>query len=102
MIAITDTTVVTTPHTFEHLTPEQVVVLDGEQGALSPEQEEALCTFVERGGGLVCFGNAVEAYHEYPLLGEGLGNVHGSCTPRSDIIACVGHTDHYITSRHDA
>ena len=41
MIAITDTAVVTTPHAFEHLTPEQVVVLDGEQGALSLEQEEA-------------------------------------------------------------
>src|SRR6266516_4086945 len=102
MIAITDTTVVTTPHTFEHLTPEQVVVLDGEQGALSPEQEEALCTFVERGGGLVCLGNAIEAYHEYPLLGEVLGNVHGTCTPRTEIIACVANADHYITRRVDS
>src|SRR6266581_1354550 len=102
MIAITDTAVVTTPHTFEHLTPELVVVLDGEQGALSPEQEEALCTFVERGGGLVCFGNAVEAYHEYPLLGEVLGNVHGTCTPRTEIIARVTDADHYITRRVDA
>lgn len=80
---------------------EQVVVLDGDSGQISPEQEADLCYFVEKGGGLVCIGDAAEAYHEYPLLGEALGNVHGFCAPRSEIIARVAAPDHYITRRVD-
>jgi len=101
MIAVNDIAVVTTPNAFYHLTPEQIVVLDGDVGPLDAAQEEALCTFVERGGGLVCTGDAAEAYHEYPLLGDVLGNIHGMCTPRSEIIARVAPPDHYITRRVD-
>jgi predicted dehydrogenase/type 1 glutamine amidotransferase len=101
MFAMKDVTVITAPHLFNHLSPGQVVVLDGDMGPLDPQQEEALCAFVERGGGLVCIGDAAEVYHEYELLGEVLGHVYGSCTPRSEIIARVADPDHYITRRVD-
>jgi len=81
-------------HTFE-----QVVILDGDIGPLDLEEEEMLRDFVERGGGLVCIGDATEAYHEQPVLGDVLGNVHGICTPRSEIIARVADADHYMTRR---
>ena len=93
--------VVTVPEKFAHLTPQHVVVLDGNTGPLTPEQEEALCTFVERGGGLVCIGDAAEMYYEYELLSEVLGNIHGFCAPRSEIIARVVTDDHYLTRRVD-
>src|SRR5712691_2157775 len=103
MFAEKDALVITAPHLLEHLTPTpgQVVVLNGDIGPINSHQEEALCTFVERGGGLVCSGDAAEAYHEYPLLGEVLGNIQGTCTPRSEIIARVANPDHYITRRVD-
>src|SRR5579863_6149866 len=93
--------IVTLPAQFSYLTPQDVVVLDGNTGPLTPEQEAALCTFVERGGGLVCLGDAAEAYHEYELLGELLGNIRGFCAPRSEIIARVATADHYMTRRVD-
>src|SRR5579871_48344 len=80
---------------------ERVILLDGDIGQLSPEQEAAICDFVEKGGGLVCVGDATEAYHEYPLLGDLLGNVHGFCTPRSEVIARVANPHHYLTRRVD-
>ena len=80
----------------------RVVVLDGDRGPLNPKQEQALCTFVERGGGLILLGDAVEAYREYDQLGEVLGRVHGICTPHSEIIAHVATPHHYITRRVDS
>src|SRR5437868_10690479 len=93
--------VVTAPESFSHLTRDKVVVLNGDIGPLTFQQEEALCNFVEHGGGLVCLGDATEAYHEHALLGELLGNVHGICTPRTEIIARVVTDDHYMTRRVD-
>jgi predicted dehydrogenase len=81
---------------------ERVVILDGDIGPLDLEEEELLRDFVERGGGLVCIGDAVEAYHEHPVLGEVLGNTHGICATRSEIIARVAAADHYVTRRVDA
>jgi predicted dehydrogenase len=81
---------------------ERVVMLDGDIGPLDLEEEELLRDFVERGGGLVCIGDAVEAYHEHPVLGEVLGNTHGICATRSEIIARVAAADHYVTRRVDA
>ncbi len=81
---------------------ERVVMLDGDIGPLDLEEEELLREFVERGGGLVCIGDAVEAYHEHPVLGEVLGNIHGICASRSEIIARVAAADHYVTRRVDA
>jgi predicted dehydrogenase/type 1 glutamine amidotransferase len=97
-----DPMVVTTPELLRHLDTENVVVLNGDVGPINPEQEEALCAFIERGGGLVCLGDAAEAYREYPLLGEVLGNIHGTCTPRSEIIARMATPDHYLTRRLDS
>ena len=94
-----DPLVVTAPELLIHLDAEKVVVLNGDVGPINLEQEEALYSFVERGGGLVCLGDAAEAYHEYPLLGELLGYIHGICTPRSEIIARVATADHYLTRR---
>jgi hypothetical protein len=79
----------------------RVVVLDGDIGPLDLEEEELLREFVERGGGLVCIGDAVEAYHEHTILGEMLGNTHGICVPRCEIIARVASADHYVTRRVD-
>ena len=92
---------VTAPGMLRHLDAEQVVILNGDIGPLNVEQEEALCTFVEHGGGLICTGDAAEAYREYPLLGEVLGHLHGFCAPRSEIIARVATPDHYLTRRVD-
>lgn len=93
--------VVTAPAAFSQLTTDRIVVLNGDIGPLDFQQEEALCRFVEHGGGLVCLGDAAEGYHEHPLLGELLGNVHGFCTPRTEIIARVATHDHYMTRRVD-
>src|SRR5216684_5958912 len=101
MFHIQDVPIVTAPEMFAHLTIRDVVLLDSKTGQINTEQEEALCTFVERGGGLLCTGDAAEAYHEYELLGEVLGNIHGTCTPRSEIIARVATADHYMTRRVD-
>src|SRR5437764_9587 len=101
MFDLTDTSVVTTPELFSHLTIPQVVLLDGDMGPLSSEQEKALCTFVERGGGLVCLGDAVEVYAQWELLGEVLGHPHGICTARTEIIAHVATTSSFITRRVD-
>ena len=84
------------------LTTPRVVVLNGDIGQISPEQEADLCSFVEKGGGLVCTGDAAEAYHEHPLLGDVLGKVRGFCAPRSEIIARVATPDHYMTRRVDS
>lgn len=81
---------------------QRVVVLNGDVGPLNKEQEQELCMFVERGGGLVCLGNTVEVYHEFDLLGEVIGRVHGRCTLPSEIIARVATPDHSITRRVDA
>src|SRR5215471_7914873 len=93
--------VVTLPEQFTHLTSQDVVVLEGNAGPLTPDQEQALCTFIQRGGGLVCIGDAAEIYHEYERLGYVLGNIHGFCSQRSEIIARVATTDHYMTRRVD-
>ena len=45
----------------------RVVILDGDIGPLDLEEEELLRAFVELGGGLVCIGDAVEAYHEHSI-----------------------------------
>ena len=101
MFHIQDVPIVTAPAMFAHLTIRDVVLLDSKTGQINTEQEEALCAFVERGGGLLCIGDAAEAYHEYELLGEVLGNIHGFCTPRCELIARVVTSDHYITRRVD-
>ncbi len=99
-----DVLLVTSPEVLYHLIPDagQVVVLNGDIGPLTTEQERSLVTFVEQGGGLVCLADAAEAYHEYQLLGEVLGNISGFCTPRSEIIARVAMPDHFITRRVDS
>jgi scyllo-inositol 2-dehydrogenase (NADP+) len=102
MFGVEDVSIVTEREMFAHLMPQQVVVLDGSIVPLSSEQEKALCTFVKRGGGLVCLGNALEVYQEYPLLGAVLGPVQGRCTPSCEIIASVAHPDTYLTRRVDA
>ena len=86
---------------FEQLATQSVILLDGSLGPLNSTQEEALYTFVKRGGGLICMGDAVEMYHEYTLLGELLGEIHGFCAPQCELIAQVAYPDHYITRRVD-
>src|SRR5438552_5458627 len=97
-----DPLVVTARESFRNLDAEKVVVLNGDVGPINAEQEYELCSFIEHGGGLVCLGDAAEAYREYPLLGEILGNIHGVCVPHSEIIARVATIDHYLTRRMDS
>src|SRR5947199_7985127 len=97
-----DPLVVTARESLRNLDAEKVVILNGDVGPISPEQEYELYSFIKHGGGLVCLGDAAEAYREYPLLGEVLGYVHGICTPRSEIIARTATTDHYLTRRVDS
>jgi len=97
-----DPLVVTARESLQNLNVEKVVVLNGDIGPISPEQEYELYSFIKRGGGLVCLGDAAEAYREYPLLGEILGDIHGICTPRNEIIHRVATADHYLTRRMDS
>lgn len=99
MFGVEDISVTTVQNLFTHLSTQQVILLDGSIAPLTSEQEEALCDFVEHGGGLVCIGNAAEVYHEYTLLGDVLGRIRGMCTPQSEIIARVSTPDHYVTRR---
>ena len=96
-----DPLVITARESLRNLDSEKVVILNGDVGPISPEQEYELCSFIKHGGGLVCLGDAAEAYREYPLLGEVLGYIHGLCTPHSEIITRVATTDHYMTRRMD-
>lgn len=81
------------------LAPFRVVVLESDMGPLSSEEEQSLSAFVERGGGLLCLGDTVEAYHDTALLGAVIGSAHGFCVPRCEIIAHVASQNHYITHR---
>src|SRR5450432_2056900 len=84
---------------FNQLANQRVIVLDGSIDPLTFSQEEALCTFIERGGGLVCLGKAVEVYHEYEILGKVLGQVRGIYTPQSEIIAHIATPASFFTRR---
>jgi scyllo-inositol 2-dehydrogenase (NADP+) len=101
MIENEEILVVSLPEQLYSVYQHRVALLNGDIGPLNAQQEQDLCNFVERGGGLVCLGDAIEAYHEYDRLGEVLGHVHGFCTPRSEIIASVATPHHYITRRVD-
>ena len=101
MLASDEVLVIVTPEQMYHISGYKVVMLNGSIGPLNTEQEQALCAFVERGGGLICLGDALEAYHEYEQLSEVLGHVHGRCIPRTEIIAQAATEDHYITRRSD-
>ncbi len=79
----------------------RVAVVGGNLGPLLREHEEAIRAFVQRGGGLVCLADMVEAYHEYDILSDVLGPVHGMCVPRSELIARPAHVDHPVTRRVD-
>lgn len=83
------------------LATQQVLILDGSIIPLTLEEEQALCAFVEHGGGIVFIGNAAETYRGYQLLSELLGPLHGFCTPRCEIIARVVDSNHFITRRVD-
>ncbi|HZR39932.1 MAG TPA: Gfo/Idh/MocA family oxidoreductase [Ktedonobacteraceae bacterium] len=102
MLEVDGTLIISSPEQLHHLDQQRVVVLNGDIGPLNKEQEQALCTFVRRGGGLICLGDAIEAYYEYDQLGAVLGPLHGTCTPRCEIIARVAVSDHYMTRRVDA
>ena len=94
MITIHEAEVVQSLDTLDQLSPGQVVLLDGSMGPLTTQQEEALASFVERGGGLVCVGNAAETYHEYELLGQVRGDIRGTCSTRSEVMGGVASTEH--------
>jgi predicted dehydrogenase/type 1 glutamine amidotransferase len=93
--------VISSPDQLYSLDSLQVVVFTHAAGPLNKEQELALVAFVERGGGLVCSGDTIEAYHDYATIGDLFGEVYGACIPRCELIARVATEDHYITRRAD-
>ena len=95
-----DQTLPPVPPLLEPLARDHVIVLDGQEPEFAREQAEALCAFVEQGGGLVCLGTAVQRYREN--LQEILGPLHGFLTPRTEIIARQTGGDHYLTRRTSA
>ncbi|HEU5229559.1 MAG TPA: Gfo/Idh/MocA family oxidoreductase [Ktedonobacteraceae bacterium] len=101
MVEVEGLLVISSPEQLSYLWQHRVVVLNGDVGPINTEQEQSLCAFVRNGGGLVCLGDAVEAYHEYELFGEVLGHVYGSCKPKCEVIARVAPADHYMTRRVD-
>ncbi|GHO91648.1 hypothetical protein KSF_016960 [Reticulibacter mediterranei] len=94
--------VISSPDQLYSLDSLQVVVFTHAVGPLNKEQELALGAFVERGGGLVCSGDTIEAYHDYAMFGDLLGGVYGACIPHCELIAHVATEDHYITRRADS
>ncbi len=97
-----DKTLPPIPSLLQPLAQQHVIVLDGNEPELDREQEKALTTFVEQGGGLVCYGSAVQRYQENPTLRELLGPLHGFLTPYTEIIVRRASSDHYLTRRVDA
>lgn len=93
-----DETLPPVPSLLEPLARDHVIVLDGHEPAFTQEQEEALCVFVDQGGGLVCLGAAAQRYRESASLRDVLGPLHGFLTPRTEIIASRA-GDHYLTRR---
>jgi len=89
------------PAELASLAQQQVIVLNGRDEVLKPEQELALVDFVERGGGLVCLGAAVQRYRESEHLSAVVGPVHGFLTPRTELIVRRVSTQHYLTRRMD-
>ncbi|HET8911403.1 MAG TPA: Gfo/Idh/MocA family oxidoreductase, partial [Ktedonobacteraceae bacterium] len=97
-----NTALVVIPAILEPFVVQGIIQLDGTGGPLTSEQEEALCTYIHQGGSLLCLGAALENYHEYPRLGELLGNVVGNCTPETELIINVANNNHYLTRRTDS
>jgi len=79
------------------------VLVLAEAPPLGPEQEARLIEFVQRGGGLVCFGSSVDTWPEYPRLATAFDMIPGRRTPLTELIIRVPATsDHPITRRLDA
>ncbi len=102
MLEVDDVLIVRSHEQLSRVETARVVVIDGDIGPIEVAYQQALCEHVEYGGGLVCLGNAVEAYLEYELLGKLLGPVRGTCTPRCELIVHAATPDHSITRRIDA
>ena len=87
------------PGLLEPLAQQQVIVLNGQEETLDQEQEIAIAAFVQQGGGLVCFGNAVQRYRDHEGLGKLLGPLHGFLTPPTELIIRRTHANHFLTRR---
>lgn len=67
---------------------------------LNNEAAQRLISFVQRGGGLVCVGNALESCHDYPELMHLLGMPAGERTLETELI--VRALDHPLCERFEA
>ncbi|HEX7733755.1 MAG TPA: Gfo/Idh/MocA family oxidoreductase [Ktedonobacteraceae bacterium] len=86
------------PSLLEPFAKDQVIMLNGHE-YLSEEQEEAISTYVEQGGGLICYGAAVQRYHESESIGKLIGPVHGFPTRETELRIKRATTRHYLTRR---
>lgn len=96
-----DQTLPPLPTLLQAFAQHHIILLNGHEPPLEQEQEEALCSFIEQGGGLVCLGDAAQRYQDNPRLREILGPIHGFLTPTTEIIARKAGSDHYLTRRVD-
>src|SRR5262249_47507726 len=83
---------------LRHLPSMDIVVACGSQDALTDAQDDALCDFVRRGGGLLCLGSAARAWHTSALLWNVPGVAVDGLTPATGLIVRVA-SDHDIPRR---
>src|SRR5262245_47205909 len=86
---------------LRHLPAVEVVVACGSHGPLTDEQDDALCDFVRRGGGLICLGPVARSWNTSALCRNLLGVAVDGLTQRTELILHVA-GDHDITRRLDA
>ncbi len=96
-----DQMLLSVPALLEPLARHNIIVLDGSEALLDQAQAEALATFVEHGGGLVCIGTAVQRHKANSVMQALLGHISGFATPQTEIIVRRTSSDHYLTRRAD-
>ncbi len=87
------------PALLEPLSQQAVIILNGQDEHIDMEQATALYDFVERGGGLICLGDAARIYQDHEILGKLLGPLHGFRTPHTELMVRRVRADHYLTRR---
>ncbi|HUY96019.1 MAG TPA: Gfo/Idh/MocA family oxidoreductase [Verrucomicrobiae bacterium] len=76
-----------------------VVVASTGGGPLAPEQERALCAFLEQGGGLVILNGTSQAWRDNRTLLGLLGCHADGRLPETELVARAVHPDHVLTRR---
>lgn len=89
------------PERLRRLDSWQVVLVAGLSQLLTSEQEGALNTFVQKGGGLITLGEVGEIWQESRMLRELTGASGGYRSPVTELIAHTASEDVGLTRRLD-